>query len=79
MGQIRIQTWGSFPTQDEQFTALTDGHAQAVADAIQFLATFVLPEAIERDHRLHEDGHKPPGGSFDDPGPWMTRNQKGTP
>lgn len=65
MGQIRIQTWGSFPTRKEEFTALSHGHAHAVAEAIQFLSTFVLPEAIERDHKLHEDGHKPPGGSFD--------------
>lgn len=77
MGMIRLQTWGSFPSRTEEFSALTNGHAQAVADAIQFLSTFVLPEAIERDHGLHEDGHKPPGGTFSDPGAWIIRGALG--
>ena len=38
------------------------GHAQAVAEAIEFLSGELLPESIEQDHNLHEDGAKPEVG-----------------
>jgi hypothetical protein len=44
------------------------GHAHAVQQAIAFLTNEVLPEAIERDHKLHEQGAKPSLG-FDRPSP----------
>lgn len=66
MGMIQIKTWGSFPTQDKTFSAMERGHAHAVAEAIRWLSEEVLPEAIERDHKLHERGAKPSMG-FDRP------------
>jgi hypothetical protein len=62
MGMISIKTWGSFPTRDKAFGAMASGHAHAVAEAIRFLAEEVLPEAIERDHRLHARGSVPARG-----------------
>lgn len=59
MGQLNIKTWGSFPQRDKTFSAMTRGHAHAVSEAIRFLSEEVLPEAIERDHRLHDSGEKP--------------------
>ena len=64
MGVLRITAHGSFPEQDETFSAMTHGHAHAASEAIRFLADEVLPEAIERDHRLHDAGSKP---GFDRP------------
>ncbi|MGH9002433.1 MAG: hypothetical protein ACRDYV_04825 [Acidimicrobiia bacterium] len=66
MGQLNIRAWGSFPNQDRTFSAMERGHAHAVAEAIRFLSEEVLPEAIERDHKLHEEGAKPSMG-FDRP------------
>jgi hypothetical protein len=66
MGQINIQSWGSFPKRSEMFSALEHGHAHAVAEAIRYLADEVLPEAIERDHRLQAGGETPHAG-FDRP------------
>lgn len=65
MGQISITSGGSFPTRSKNFSAMEHGHAHAVAEAIEYLAGEVLPEAIERDHRLHEAGATPAAGSFD--------------
>lgn len=62
MGMMQIRTWGSFPANDKTFSAMERGHAHAVAEAIAFLSNVVLPEAIERDHRLHEKGAKPTQG-----------------
>ena len=62
MGTIRIVTAGSFPFRDKQFGAIERGHAHAVAQAIQYLSEEVLPEAIERDHRLQAEGAKPTKG-----------------
>lgn len=72
MGMIDITTHGSFPTRRESFTAIEHGHAHAVAEAIQWLSTEVLPAAIEQDHKLHEDGAKPSKG-FDRPAPELVR------
>ncbi len=66
MGVIRIETAGSFPTRRKEFGAIDHGHAHAVADAIRFLSEEVLPEAIERDHKLHAEGASPRMG-FDRP------------
>ncbi len=62
VGMLEIHTYGSFPYRLERFDARTSGHAHAVARAIRFLADEVLPEAIERDHRLHDQGSKPKEG-----------------
>lgn len=62
MGQISIETGGSFPTRRVSFSALGNGHAHAVAEAIAFLSTEVLPRAIEQDHALHDEGARPAQG-----------------
>lgn len=62
MGVLRIVTAGSFPFRDKQFSAIEHGHAHAVAQAIRYLSEEVLPEAIDRDHRLHDEGAKPSKG-----------------
>lgn len=64
MGTIKIQVEGSFYHRRKEFSAQQRGHAQAVAEAIQFLSTSVLPGAIEQDHVLHEGGHMPSSGGF---------------
>lgn len=66
MGMVRIETWGSFSLKRRSFSAMEHGHAHAVAQAIQWLSEEVLPEAIERDCRLAEQGSKPDHG-FDRP------------
>jgi len=66
MGVLTIQTSGSFPNLSKTFGAIDRGHAHAVAEAIQWLSEEVLPEAIERDHKLHDEGSKPNMG-FDRP------------
>lgn len=59
MGMIHISTSGSFALKDRHFSAIEHGHAHAVAEAIEFLVSTVLPEAIAQDHQLHERGDKP--------------------
>lgn len=66
MGQVRIEVTGSFGPRAKTFSARERGHAHAVSQAIEFLASEVLPVAIERDHRLHDQGSKPVQG-FDRP------------
>jgi hypothetical protein len=66
MGFVNIETGGSFPTRRKAFGAIDHGHAHAVAEAIAWLSTEVLPAAVEQDHRLHERGAKPRHG-FDRP------------
>ena len=62
MGQIHISIRGSFENKSEQsFSALTGGHADAIAQAIEWLAA-LLPKAIAQDHRLHEEGATPDYG-----------------
>lgn len=67
MGMIEIRTMGSFPNDIRTFGAMKNGHAHAVAQAITYLSHVVLPEAIERDHKLHEQGEQPRKG-FNRPG-----------
>lgn len=64
MGMIKISTLGSFPRCDREFDAQEGGHAQAVARAMQFLAEVVLPEAIVRDHTLHDEDRRPNNKDF---------------
>lgn len=59
MGMIAINLAGSFGNRNKQFTAMTGGHAQAVAEAIQYLSEEVLPKAIRNDHECHRDGIEP--------------------
>lgn len=62
MGFIEISTQGSFPDHRRRFGAMRHGHAHAVAEAIAWLSSEVLPAAIEQDHRLHDEGAKPSKG-----------------
>lgn len=69
MGFVRIVLGGSFDQYDDlkvggtsSFPASDLGHAQAVADAIAWLSTQVLPKAIVMDHRLQTEGFKPTSG-----------------
>ena len=67
MGMITIKTMGSFGEKEETFSAESNGHAAAVAKAIDYLARSLLPWSIARDHRLHEDGEKPEEGWYIEP------------
>jgi len=63
MGMISITVGGSFTTRPiKQFTAMTGGHAQAVAEAIEFLSGEFLSDAIKLDHRIQSLGEKPEFG-----------------
>lgn len=62
MGMIDITTGGSFPRRSKSFQAIHHGHADAVAQAIEWLASEVLPAAIAQDHRLHDEGARPNKG-----------------
>lgn len=62
MGLITITTEGSFGTSKKTFSAMTNGHADAVAQAIEYLAGEMLPESTAQDHALHQDGCFPKDG-----------------
>lgn len=64
MGMIRIEVAGSFGQKNgvKTFTAINHGHADAVAQAIEFLAGDLLPFSTALDHRLHENGDRPNEG-----------------
>jgi len=62
MGEIFIKTNGSFGIQEKFFQAIYNGHADAVAQAIEWLASELLPEATAKDHELHDEGVKPEDG-----------------
>ena len=61
MGNILIRMEGSFTNAPESrtFSAAKSGHAQAVADAIRWLAGHVMQAAIQNDHDCQRDGHYP--------------------
>jgi len=60
MGVLTISTRGSFTNHVlEDFSAMHGGHAMAVAEAIEYLSSVLMPKAIEQDHNLHTDGHEP--------------------
>ena len=51
MGQINIDVRGSFRIKHSvSFSAMNGGHADAVAQAIEFLSAHVLPDAVRQDH-----------------------------
>lgn len=63
MGNIIIAVQGSFQNpMTREFSAIHGGHAQAVAEAIEFLSKELLPDAIHQDHELHEQGAHPEKG-----------------
>jgi len=63
MGEVRIVLTGSFAGRPaKRFGAMQHGHAHAIAQAIAWLSSEVLPKAIAQDHALHEEGHHPEGG-----------------
>lgn len=62
MGVLRVDLSGSFPTRSKTFGAMAHGHAAAVAEAIAWLATDILPDAIAQDHKLHSEGATPNKG-----------------
>ena len=64
MGQIVVTTLGSFPNaQTHRDTATEGGHAAAIGRTIQYL-TALLPDAIAKDHELHDEGTMPPDADF---------------
>lgn len=71
MGMVRIELRGSFGNNEHLESAMQNGHAAAVARAIQWLSEEVLPAAIRSDHDLHEQGCRPNGpfGHDDAPSP----------
>ena len=62
MGMINVATTGSFPTRSKTLSAMEHGHANAVAEAIKWLAEEVMPDAIALDHSLQSDGAYPSKG-----------------
>lgn len=62
MGMVKIETKGSFGYTRNEFSAQEHGHAHAVAEAIEFLSNVVMHEAINLDHKLHEEGKHPSEG-----------------
>lgn len=58
MGMIIIEVSGSFEIKREQFMALDHGHAHCVCEAQKYLNTLLI-DAINKDHKLHEEGAKP--------------------
>lgn len=64
MGMIQITVAGSFGRSNttKTFSAMKHGHADAVAQAIQFLSTELLPAATALDHELHAQGDAPSHG-----------------
>ncbi len=62
MGMIKVELSGSFPRQGKTFGPADHGHADGVAQVIEWLASEVLPEASALDHSLHTDGHDAPEG-----------------
>ncbi len=65
MGMITVKLEGSFAKEagftigSNQFSAMQHGHADAVARAIEYLASDVLPKAIALDHLLQKVGDSP--------------------
>ncbi len=61
MGVITISVSGSFVHRKKykEFSAMKGGHAQATAEAIEFLSGEFLSDAIKLDHDLHGEGTKP--------------------
>lgn len=64
MGMIQITVAGSFGRKNgsKTFSAMKHGHADAVAQAITYLAGELLPAATALDHELHEQKESPSNG-----------------
>lgn len=63
MGQITVTLEGSFGNRRSfMFSALSGGHAHAVAEAISHLSKVEMPAAIHNDHECHRDGIQPREG-----------------
>lgn len=63
MGMITVELKGSFGLpRFKTFSAMEGGHAQAIAEAIQYLSEVELPKAIRNDHECHKDGIEPSAG-----------------
>ncbi len=59
MGTLKIELSGSFGQYYKVFSAEDGGHADAISQAIEWLAATALPRAIEKDHALDAEGQKP--------------------
>ena len=60
---VSIRQEGSFrPLAENTFTAMNGGHAQAITEAIEWLAGDVMSNAIKQDHALHDEGASPAVG-----------------
>jgi len=68
MGMITITTNGSFGQKQKQFHAITNGHSDAVAQAIEYLSGELLPDSIAQDHEAQEQGAFPEEGFKRKPG-----------
>ena len=64
MGMIQISVQGSFGRKNgsKTFSAMKHGHADAVAQAIEYLSKELLPFATALDHQLHTEGASPNKG-----------------
>lgn len=64
MGMITVSVQGSFGKKNgtKTFSAIDHGHADAVAQAIQFLSGDILPFATGLDHEIHAEGDRPRNG-----------------
>lgn len=63
MGMLTVDLRGSFgEARSKTFSAMEGGHAQAIAEAIQYLSEVELPKAIRNDHECHKDGIEPSAG-----------------
>ena len=59
MGVIQVALHGSFGAREKMFFADSHGHAAAVAEAIAWLSSDLLPETIVQDHKLQAEGDFP--------------------
>jgi hypothetical protein len=63
MGMVSIKTSGSLPNLSLTITAQEGGHAFALQRAIDALLN-MMPDAIILDHRLQDEGERPPISDF---------------
>ena len=49
--------------EEHRETATKGGHAAAIGRTIEYLTT-LLPDAIAKDHELHDKGENPPEANF---------------
>lgn len=63
MGVLTVELKGSFGKfRTQSFSAMEVGHAQAIANAIKYLADVEMPAAIKNDHECQRDGIEPSKG-----------------